>query len=122
MQVVVRSESDDVIYNSKKETGFVGLKNQGATCYMNSLLQALYNINLFRQVGTLAHLPSDGQHHNKFPCISNISGTAAGSVLEAAVSVACGMQATVHGCLLVTSSVCEEVAPKRLLTWAWTGL
>ena len=29
---------------------YVGLKNQGATCYMNSLLQTLYNINLFRQV------------------------------------------------------------------------
>ena len=27
-------------YNfSKKHTGYVGLKNQGATCYMNSLLQ-----------------------------------------------------------------------------------
>ncbi len=37
-------------YNSKKETGFVGLKNQGATCYMNSLLQTLYNINRLRQV------------------------------------------------------------------------
>ena len=26
-------------WDSKKHTGFVGLKNQGATCYMNSLLQ-----------------------------------------------------------------------------------
>ena len=26
---------------SKKHTGYVGLKNQGATCYMNSLLQVL---------------------------------------------------------------------------------
>ena len=26
-------------WDSKKETGHVGLKNQGATCYINSLLQ-----------------------------------------------------------------------------------
>ena len=57
-QVVV---SDDMMHDSKKETGFLGLQNQGATCYLNSLLQSLYNINYFRQVGTLAHLPSAGR-------------------------------------------------------------
>ncbi|KAI5299506.1 hypothetical protein KEM55_002070 [Ascosphaera atra] len=36
-------------YNSKKETGMVGLKNQGATCYLNSLLQSLYLTNKFRK-------------------------------------------------------------------------
>lgn len=31
-----------VCWDSKRHTGFVGLKNQGATCYMNSLLQVNY--------------------------------------------------------------------------------
>jgi len=36
--------------NSKKNTGYVGLKNQGATCYMNTLLQTLYFTNQLRKV------------------------------------------------------------------------
>ncbi|CAO3632410.1 unnamed protein product [Cunninghamella blakesleeana] len=36
-------------YDSKKMTGYVGLKNQGATCYMNSLFQSLYCTNYFRK-------------------------------------------------------------------------
>ncbi|KAF1981728.1 cysteine proteinase [Aulographum hederae CBS 113979] len=38
-----------VNYDSKKETGMVGLRNQGATCYLNSLLQSLYFTNAFRK-------------------------------------------------------------------------
>lgn len=37
-------------YDSRAETGFVGLKNQGATCYMNSLLQYMFNVPYFRKV------------------------------------------------------------------------
>ena len=36
-------------WDSKKETGHVGLKNQGATCYINSLLQTLAHIPYFRR-------------------------------------------------------------------------
>ncbi|KAI9485995.1 MAG: hypothetical protein EXX96DRAFT_547274 [Benjaminiella poitrasii] len=38
-----------VNYDSKKVTGYVGLQNQGATCYMNSLFQSLYFTNSFRK-------------------------------------------------------------------------
>ncbi|KAK3679931.1 ubiquitin-specific protease ubp15 [Recurvomyces mirabilis] len=38
-----------VNYDSKKETGMVGLRNQGATCYLNSLLQSLYLTGSFRK-------------------------------------------------------------------------
>lgn len=49
-EVAVYRAMDPWLYDSKKETGFVGLKNQGATCYMNSLLQTLYHIPYFRKV------------------------------------------------------------------------
>ena len=39
-------------YDSKAVTGYVGLKNQGATCYMNSLLQSLYCTPYLRKVST----------------------------------------------------------------------
>ena len=39
-----------ISYDSKKQTGYVGLKNQGATCYLNSLIQSLFFTNAFRKV------------------------------------------------------------------------
>lgn len=51
-EVLVRRVVDYWTYDSKKETGYVGLKNQGATCYMNSLLQTLYHIPYFRKVSS----------------------------------------------------------------------
>ncbi|KAF8398021.1 hypothetical protein HHK36_016947 [Tetracentron sinense] len=55
-EVAVRRVVDYWTYNSKKDTGFVGLKNQGATCYMNSLLQTLYHIPYFRKA--VYHMPT----------------------------------------------------------------
>ncbi|XP_023929856.1 ubiquitin C-terminal hydrolase 12 isoform X4 [Quercus suber] len=54
--VAVRRVVDYWSHDSKKETGFVGLKNQGATCYMNSLLQTLYHIPYFRK--NVYHMPT----------------------------------------------------------------
>ncbi|XWS57102.1 hypothetical protein CRYUN_Cryun09bG0142700 [Craigia yunnanensis] len=54
--VAVRKVADYWSHDSKKETGYVGLKNQGATCYMNSLLQTLYNIPYFRKA--VYHMPT----------------------------------------------------------------
>ncbi|XP_047982846.1 ubiquitin C-terminal hydrolase 13-like isoform X2 [Salvia hispanica] len=56
-EVAVYKAMDPWLYDSKKETGFVGLKNQGATCYMNSLLQTLYHIPFFRKV--VYHMPTN---------------------------------------------------------------
>ena len=51
--VAARRVVDYWSHDLKKETGFVGLKNQGATSYMNSLLQTLYHIPYFRKVSML---------------------------------------------------------------------
>jgi ubiquitin carboxyl-terminal hydrolase 7 len=56
-EVAVRKILDYWSYDSKKETGYVGLKNQGATCYMNSLLQTLYHIPYFRKVRCASCFP-----------------------------------------------------------------
>lgn len=37
-------------YDSKKHTGYVGLSNQGATCYLNSLLQSYFTTKAFRKL------------------------------------------------------------------------
>ncbi|KAK1409859.1 hypothetical protein QVD17_36388 [Tagetes erecta] len=55
--VAVRKVIDDWTYDSKKETGYVGLKNQGATAYMNVLLQTWYHIPYFRKA--IHHMPTE---------------------------------------------------------------
>jgi len=52
-----------VFWDSKRLTGFVGLKNQGATCYMNSLLQTLYLTTQLRKA--VYHMPTENDDVNK---------------------------------------------------------
>ena len=61
-------------YDSKKETGFVGLKNQGATCYMNSLLQSLFCTRYFRKVSLHVHFIPPLLTGANAGCISNPNG------------------------------------------------
>ncbi|KAF9649116.1 cysteine proteinase [Thelephora ganbajun] len=48
-----------VNYDSKKQTGYVGLKSQGATGYMNSLLQSLFHVHCFRKA--VYQIPTDDE-------------------------------------------------------------
>lgn len=48
---------------SREKTGYVGLVNEGTTCYMNSLLQTLFLISAFRE--TIYNLPPSNR--NKIP-------------------------------------------------------
>lgn len=67
-------------WDSKKHTGYVGLKNQGATCYMNSLLQTLFFTNQLRKVcprvlwvpGTCLAL---GGGQSALPCLRDLAGS-----------------------------------------------
>ena len=53
-----------VNYDSKKETGMVGLRNQGATCYLNSLLQSLYLTGAFRKAVYQIPTATEEERHN----------------------------------------------------------
>lgn len=66
-RVKVRTEDNYFSYDSKKETGHVGLKNQGATCYMNSLLQTLFHLPYFRKA--VYHMPTSNEElaHKSLP-------------------------------------------------------
>nr|CAD7438739.1 unnamed protein product [Timema bartmani] len=60
---VVADAPHGVSWDSKKHTGFVGLKNQGATCYMNSLLQTLYFTNQLRKA--VYKMPTESDDSSK---------------------------------------------------------
>lgn len=48
-----------VAWDSRKLTGYIGLKNQGATCYMNSVLQTLFFTSKLRKAVYLMPTESD---------------------------------------------------------------
>ncbi|KAL4464023.1 hypothetical protein ABPG74_005960 [Tetrahymena malaccensis] len=52
-------------YNSKEETNYVGLLNEGQTCYMNSYLQTLFHIKAF--VKLVYSIPTDKESEPVFP-------------------------------------------------------
>lgn len=60
---VVADAPHGVCWDSKKHTGYVGLKNQGATCYMNSLLQTLFFTNKLRKAVYM--MPTEGDDGSK---------------------------------------------------------
>ncbi|ESO09431.1 hypothetical protein HELRODRAFT_97558 [Helobdella robusta] len=60
LEVTVKADAPHgVSWDSKKHTGCVGLKNQGATCYMNSLLQTLFFTNQLRKAVYMMPTESD---------------------------------------------------------------
>ncbi|CAH2354774.1 ubiquitin carboxyl-terminal hydrolase 15 [[Candida] railenensis] len=50
-------------YDSKAATSYVGLNNQGATCYLNSLLQSYYTTKIFRKL--VYQIPTDSHVNGK---------------------------------------------------------
>uniref|UniRef100_A0A915K076 USP domain-containing protein n=1 Tax=Romanomermis culicivorax TaxID=13658 RepID=A0A915K076_ROMCU len=56
-----------VRWNSKKHTRYIGLKNQGATSYMNSLLQTLFFTNKLRRA--VYQMPSE--QDDPQPCVAS---------------------------------------------------
>lgn len=64
LEVYVQAEAPHgVFWDSKKHTGYVGLKNQGATCYMNSLLQTLFFTNQLRKA--VYKMPTEADDSSK---------------------------------------------------------
>ncbi|KAI6189078.1 Ubiquitin carboxyl-terminal hydrolase 7 [Aphelenchoides besseyi] len=55
-----------VHWDSKRHAGYIGLRNQGATCYMNSILQTLFFTNKLRKAVYLMPTEEDDQDSSTF--------------------------------------------------------
>lgn len=51
----------EVLLEGRKNTGMVGLNNQGATCYLNSIIQVFYHLRAFRRAIYKASLDQRGE-------------------------------------------------------------
>lgn len=61
------NDAEEQNNNSKMETGYVGLSNQGATCYLNSFMQTLFHLPAFRRL--IYDMPTTGNEdpHTSIP-------------------------------------------------------
>ncbi|KAI6652262.1 Ubiquitin carboxyl-terminal hydrolase 7 isoform X1 [Oopsacas minuta] len=60
--IIVADAPHSMGWDSKTHSGFVGLRNQGATCYMNSMLQSLFFTNVLRRA--VYQMPTQGHDTN----------------------------------------------------------
>ncbi|KAH0795975.1 Clan CA, family C19, ubiquitin hydrolase-like cysteine peptidase [Histomonas meleagridis] len=59
--------------NSKEETGYVGLKNQGCTCYLNSFLQSMFHLPAFRRIVYSFHTTGNEDPKTSIPlCLQRL--------------------------------------------------
>lgn len=57
MELIYERTRCPLNHDPKKVTGMVGLENQGATCYLNALLQMLFHISEFRKAVYMLPVP-----------------------------------------------------------------
>lgn len=60
---VVADVPNGICWNSRLFAGYVGIENQGATCYMNSLLQTLFFTNELRRA--VFRIPTEADDSNR---------------------------------------------------------
>jgi ubiquitin C-terminal hydrolase len=84
MQITLAAEPrGSALPNTRKKTGYVGIVNQGATCYLNAVLQCLFHTPAFRRI--IFRMATDGteNEHTSIPlnlqrlfCLLHLAPTA----------------------------------------------